>query len=46
MKGLEMLETSTFLDPNSEMIALAGFANTKNLLLTAFEIKGHLMRAC
>ena len=40
MKELEMLETSRFLDPNSEMIALASFDNTKNILLTAFEIKG------
>ncbi len=40
MKELKMLETSRFLDPNSEMIALASFDNTKNILLTAFEIKG------
>jgi hypothetical protein len=40
MKELEILETSRFLDPNSEMIALASFDNTKNIILTAFEIKG------
>lgn len=40
MKGLEMIETSRFLDPNSEMIALASFDNTKNIFLTAIEIKG------
>ncbi len=39
-KGSHMRQISTFLDPNSEMIALASYANTKNLLLTAFEIKG------
>lgn len=35
-----MLDSITFLDPNSEMIALASCDNTKNLLVTAFEIKG------
>lgn len=35
-----MQDTPTFLDPNSEMIALASYANTKNLLITAIEIKG------
>jgi len=40
MKRSEPSVTSKFLDPNSEMIALTSFANTKNLLVTAFEIKG------
>jgi hypothetical protein len=35
-----MIETSRFLDPNSEMIALATFDNTKNIFLIAMEIKG------
>ncbi|MEI8183450.1 MAG: hypothetical protein WCG29_12185 [Desulfomonile sp.] len=50
IKGFEMQKTSRFLDPNSEMIALASYSNTKNLLVTAIEIKGSvdegLLRPC
>lgn len=42
MKVFEMHDASKFLDPNSEMIALSSYSNTKNLLLTAMEIKGHV----
>ncbi len=35
-----MQDTFDFLDPNSEMIALASASNTKNLLITALQIRG------
>lgn len=35
-----MQDTIDFLDPNSEMIALASGSNTKNLLITAIQISG------
>ncbi len=35
-----MQGTVDFLDPNSEMIALSGGSNTKNLLITAVQIRG------
>ena len=35
-----MTETQKFLDPNSELIALSTFGNTKNVFVIAMEIEG------
>jgi len=35
-----MQDPSEFLDPNSELIALSSYSNTKNVLLTAIEVTG------